>query len=225
MSASDGGTSMRHDGTSASDSGMSARDGRPGLPPRPAANAETLASDADRDGAARVLNEAFAEGRLTADEHEDRVRAAYLARTWRELAGLTGDLPRPAGAGYGRAAPGMADGLDWCLICALLICCPPAGIALLLLRHRAQTGRSRASDAEDLSLPLLDSADLSVPLPDSADLSVPLPDSADLSVPLPDAGVLSRNPRDAGCPSGSLPDTGGLAAAGPGRDKCRAEDR
>ena len=32
----------------------------------------TLASDTDRDLAADVLNQAFAEGRLTSDEHGDR---------------------------------------------------------------------------------------------------------------------------------------------------------
>ena len=58
----------------------------------------TLASDADRDAAVRVLNEAFAEGRLTADEHGERVRAAYAGRTWQELAQLTDDLPGPAHA-------------------------------------------------------------------------------------------------------------------------------
>ena len=197
MSAGDGGTSVPDGGTNAGDGGMSVRDGRPGLPPRPTAKAETLASDADRDGAVQVLSEAFAEGRLTADEHDDRVRVAYAARTWRELAGLTADLPRSAGAGYGRAAPGMAEGLDWCLICALLICCPPAGIAWLLLRHRAQAGRSRASEAGSLYRPL----------PDSEGTSLALPDGRGLSVALPDTGGLSR------------------AAAGPGGDGCRAEDR
>ena len=52
----------------------------------------------DRDAAVRVLNEAFTEGRLTADEHSERVRAAYAARTWRELAGLAADPPRPSDA-------------------------------------------------------------------------------------------------------------------------------
>jgi hypothetical protein len=121
---------------------MSVQDTGEGLAARPAAEQRTLASDADRDDAARVLNEAFAEGRLTADEHEERVRAAYAARTWRDLARLTADLPRPAEAD-GRAA-GLADGLDRCLVCALLICCPPAGIAWLLFRRRSRAGRSRA---------------------------------------------------------------------------------
>src|SRR5229473_6617107 len=106
----------------------------------PAGETGTLASDGDRDAAAHVLNEAFAEGRLTADEHGERVRAAYAARTWPELARLTADLPGPADAA-GRAA-GMPDGLDRCLLCALLIVCPPAGIAWLLAsRHRARAGR------------------------------------------------------------------------------------
>ena len=42
---------------------------------------QTLASDADRHTAADVLNAAFAEGRLTADEHDQRLDAAYAVRT------------------------------------------------------------------------------------------------------------------------------------------------
>ncbi len=118
---------------------------------RPAAGETvTLASDGDRDAAARVLNEAFAEGRVTADEHGERVRAAYAARTWHELARLTADLPGRADAAdlpgpadaAGPAVAGRPDGLARCLLCALLICCPPAGIAwLLAARHRARPNR------------------------------------------------------------------------------------
>jgi DUF1707 SHOCT-like domain len=64
-----------------------------------------LASDTDRDAAARVLTEAFADGRLTADEHRDRVHAVYAARSWPELAQLTADLPRPAGLAEVHAEP------------------------------------------------------------------------------------------------------------------------
>jgi hypothetical protein len=107
----------------------------------------TLASDGDRDSAARVLNEAFAEGRLTADEHGERVRAAYAARTRHGLAGLTADLPDPAQEA-GRAVASRPDGLDPCLLCALLICCPPAGIAWLLAsRRRAHAARRHALTA------------------------------------------------------------------------------
>lgn len=114
---------------------------------RPAAGATaTLASDGDRDAAASVLNEAFAQGRLTGDEHGERVRAAYAARTWPELARLTADLPGPADTA-GRAVAGRPGGLDRCLMCALLITCPPAGIAWLLARHRSRASHRRALTA------------------------------------------------------------------------------
>jgi len=123
--------------------------GGPDLARPEARNTATLASDGDRDAAARVLNEAFAEGRLTAGEHGERVRAVYAARTWRELAQVTADLPGAA-QGAGPAATGMADGLDRCLLCALLICCPPAGIAWLLAAwHRARAGQRHAVTAAD----------------------------------------------------------------------------
>jgi|SRR5215468_2061039 len=108
----------------------------------------TLASDADRDAAVGVLNEAFAEGRLTADEHGERVRAAYAGRTWQELARLTADLPSPARATGRAVMGGMPYGLDWCLLCALLILCPPAGIAwLLAARRRPAMGQRHAVTA------------------------------------------------------------------------------
>jgi hypothetical protein len=94
---------------------------------------ETRASDADRDAAAGLLNEAFAEGRLTADEHDQRLSAAYAARTWEQLRQLIADLPAPPGATQS-AAPAMFAAPDLCLLCVLLmIVCPPAGIALWLL--------------------------------------------------------------------------------------------
>lgn len=94
------------------------------------------ASDADRDAAAAVLGAAFAEGRLTADEHGERLRAAYAARSWQQLRQLTVDLPGLAGTVGPTAAPGSADGPDRCLLCLLLIVCPPAGIAWWLLSRR-----------------------------------------------------------------------------------------
>jgi hypothetical protein len=98
-----------------------------------------------------VLNEAFAEGRLTADEHAGRIRDTYAARTWQDLARLTADLPGPAGCpdppgAAGQAAPGGPDGVDRCLLCALLIACPPAGVAWLLARrHRRAAGQRHAA--------------------------------------------------------------------------------
>ena len=52
------------------------------------------ASDADRHGIIRQLERGFGQGRLTVDEFEERVRAAYDARTLGELADLVSDLPR-----------------------------------------------------------------------------------------------------------------------------------
>jgi hypothetical protein len=51
------------------------------------------ASAADRERAIDVLKAAFAEGRLTREEHEARVERAYRSRTYADLGALTADLP------------------------------------------------------------------------------------------------------------------------------------
>jgi hypothetical protein len=50
------------------------------------------ASDADRDRVLALLAEAVSDGRLTPDEHAERVQGACTARTLGELADLTTDL-------------------------------------------------------------------------------------------------------------------------------------
>lgn len=50
------------------------------------------ASDADRERVAGLLGEALADGRLTADEHSERIGILYATRTLDELAPLTADL-------------------------------------------------------------------------------------------------------------------------------------
>jgi DUF1707 SHOCT-like domain/Cell wall-active antibiotics response LiaF, C-terminal len=57
------------------------------------ANSRLRASDADRDTAAAVINNALAEGRLTAEEHSERLDAIYAAKTHAELVPLLDDLP------------------------------------------------------------------------------------------------------------------------------------
>ena len=116
-----------------------------GTPAWPAAGGpQTLASDADRDTAVGLLNAAWAEGRLTTDEHDQRLSAAYAARTWQQLGQLTADLPAPSAAATGPAAAGIFAGADLCLLCVLLVVCPPAGIAWLFLYwHRARTDPDR----------------------------------------------------------------------------------
>ncbi|WP_461007622.1 DUF1707 SHOCT-like domain-containing protein [Streptomyces capparidis] len=65
---------------------------------RPVAYAEIRASDADRDRVAEILAQALAEGRLTTDEHAERLDAAYRSKTVGELEPLTRDLPDAARA-------------------------------------------------------------------------------------------------------------------------------
>jgi hypothetical protein len=54
--------------------------------------ADLRASDADRERVVALLGEAMADGRLTSDEHAERIAVAYSARTLGELTGLTADL-------------------------------------------------------------------------------------------------------------------------------------
>jgi len=81
---------------------------------RPAEHAEPRdpalrASDADRESIVAQLREHGAAGRLDVDELEQRIGAAYAARTHGELAALLADLPakRPTRA----VAPRRAH--DW----------------------------------------------------------------------------------------------------------------
>jgi len=54
---------------------------------------EIRASDAERDAVVEQLRRALGQGRLTMDEYDGRVAAAYAAKTRGELALLTQDLP------------------------------------------------------------------------------------------------------------------------------------
>ncbi|MEJ7834509.1 MAG: DUF1707 domain-containing protein [Nocardioides sp.] len=68
-------------------------------------------SDADRDRAAAHLGDHFAEGRLTADEHAERLDAVWTARTSADLAPLFSDLPgrqEPQPSGGSRRPWGLA---------------------------------------------------------------------------------------------------------------------
>ncbi|MFG2628428.1 DUF1707 domain-containing protein [Streptomyces sp. NPDC048473] len=78
----------------------------PQQPVAPAEPAGIRASDADRDRIADILREAMAEGRLTAEEHAERVDAVYRAKTVGELEPLVRDLPAPQGASGSAAEPG-----------------------------------------------------------------------------------------------------------------------
>jgi hypothetical protein len=71
---------------------------------------EHRASDAEREAVADRLRAAAGDGRLDPDELEERLAAAYAARTTGELVPLTADLPdaSPAEATGGSA---LADAL------------------------------------------------------------------------------------------------------------------
>jgi hypothetical protein len=64
--------------------------GRPAETPAPA---ELRASHSDRDHVVEALRVAAGDGRLTAEELDERLEAALTARTYSELAVLTADLP------------------------------------------------------------------------------------------------------------------------------------
>ncbi len=75
-------------------------------------NSRLRASDADRDRAASVLNEALAEGRLTAEEHSDRLDSLYAAKTHGELVPLLEDLPATSAAQSPAPVPGRGAAAD-----------------------------------------------------------------------------------------------------------------
>lgn len=58
----------------------------------PIAGGSLRASDADRDKVATVLSAAFAEGRITREEHDERLDAVMQARTFDDLVPITSDL-------------------------------------------------------------------------------------------------------------------------------------
>jgi len=73
-------------------------DGLPAAPgPGGGAKPELRASDEDRERVVERLRVAAGDGRLTAAELDERLGAALTARTSRELAALTADLPEAGG--------------------------------------------------------------------------------------------------------------------------------
>jgi hypothetical protein len=62
----------------------------------PIAGGNLRASDADRDQVAILLSTAYAEGRLTRDEHDERIDQLMKAKTFDDLIPITRDLVRAA---------------------------------------------------------------------------------------------------------------------------------
>jgi hypothetical protein len=67
----------------------------PSAPRWPSERSEIRASDAERERVVTFLRDQTAEGRLTADELDERVGRAYAAMTREELQRLVRDLPDP----------------------------------------------------------------------------------------------------------------------------------
>jgi hypothetical protein len=76
---------------------ISSKGGQSDLPAVVAGD-ELRASHADRDQVAELLRVAAGDGRLSAEELDDRLERALTARTYAELAVLTADLPATPGA-------------------------------------------------------------------------------------------------------------------------------
>jgi hypothetical protein len=72
-------------------------------------NSRLRASDADRDRAASMLNEAMAQGRLTAEEHSDRLDVVYAAKTHADIVPVIDDLPAASQAVTPAESPGPAE--------------------------------------------------------------------------------------------------------------------
>jgi hypothetical protein len=70
----------------------------------PIAGGHLRASDADRDQVATVLSTAYAEGRLTREEHDERVEQLMGAKTFDDLIPITRDLV-PTGGPPASASP------------------------------------------------------------------------------------------------------------------------
>ncbi|MER6437479.1 MULTISPECIES: DUF1707 domain-containing protein [unclassified Streptomyces] len=80
--------------------------------PEPA-GPELRASDADRERVAEQLRDALAEGRLDMEEFEERLEATFKARTYRDLAPLTRDLPGQAAAAPVNMVKEPAESGSW----------------------------------------------------------------------------------------------------------------
>ncbi len=78
-------------------------------PASPAPASQLRASHQDRDRVVEILRVAAGDGRLTADELDERLEAALTARTYAELAALTTDLPAAPGAAMAAVAAAPKD--------------------------------------------------------------------------------------------------------------------
>jgi len=114
---------------------------------KPPASVAVRASDAEREQTVALLRQAFADGRLTQAELEERAAAAYAARTMAELGDLTADLPAQ------KKAPGPGRALDRRLLIILLCVHPPAALVYWLLCRCRRPGGGEPEQATAPAMP------------------------------------------------------------------------
>jgi Domain of unknown function (DUF1707) len=77
----------------------------------PIAGGNLRASDADRDKVTTLLTTAYAEGRITREEHDERLERVLAAKTFDELVPITSDLVlAPNARSYTTQPPATVDG-------------------------------------------------------------------------------------------------------------------
>ncbi len=146
-------------GTGSSGPGFPASGGGPGYPAAGFGPGHALAGNAraqlrvstlDRDRAVDLLARAFAEGRLTREEHEARMARAMAASTFADLDAVVADLP-----GGGAPVPPKTNQLAIAaLVCGVgqIVLWPLISIPAVILGHMARrqirrTGESGAGMA------------------------------------------------------------------------------
>ncbi|MFI5759317.1 DUF1707 domain-containing protein [Streptomyces sp. NPDC051569] len=119
------------------------------------ANAVIRASDAERDWIEVQLKHHYTVGRLTLSELEERVAAAYEARTREQLDALVKDLP-----GEAELPVSHTHVIDSRLLIILLCVAPPAALVYWLISQRtAHRRRPRAQDLAPIPDPKDETAD------------------------------------------------------------------
>jgi hypothetical protein len=114
----------------------------------------TRASDDDRSRIQDRVNDAFAEGRLTREEWDERATAVASAVTHADLAKLTADLPVPYAPppqpviAQQQRTNGLAIAALACGIGQLFFFFP-AGIAAIILGHKARRAIRRTGELGD----------------------------------------------------------------------------
>lgn len=97
------------------------------------------ASDADREKVAGLLRDAYAEGRISPVEHEERLAEVYRATTYAELLPVLHDLPVPPGV---LAVPGAGQALS--VAHSAVPAVPGAGTGVVVDPSRAGQGQGTA---------------------------------------------------------------------------------